>query len=125
MGLRVLGDEQCCELACNGGACETCPCCSAGWCVSGADGQIPDTKDPNFETWLEVAAEHNPVAAALLAARKPTPAAAAEPSMAETSLRRLADYVVVQPDYDGWKKDDGAVDNAISLLERRKHQQPA
>jgi hypothetical protein len=69
MGLRVLGDEQCCELACNGGGCESCPCCWAGYCVSGSDGQIPDTTDPNFATWLEVAAEYNPVAKALLAAR--------------------------------------------------------
>ena len=26
-----LGSERCCPEACNGGACETCRCCCAGW----------------------------------------------------------------------------------------------
>lgn len=58
--------EWCCENGCGSGACETCPCCSAGWCVSGVDG-VPDDPEDR-ERWLEVAAEHNPVAAALRAA---------------------------------------------------------
>lgn len=62
---RILGDEQCCELSCNGGACEGCPCCSAGWCVFGHDGLPEDPED--FTTWLRVAAEHNPVAARMRA----------------------------------------------------------
>lgn len=55
--------EWCCEVGCGSGACETCPCCAAGWCVSGRDG-IPDDPDDRA-AWLEVAREHNPVAAAL------------------------------------------------------------
>lgn len=58
--------EWCCENGCGSGACETCPCCSAGWCVSGVDGVPEDTEAREF--WLEVAAEYNPVAAALRAA---------------------------------------------------------
>jgi hypothetical protein len=57
----------CCPLGCGEGACEACPCCSAGWCVSGTDG-LPDNPD-DLAQWLEVAAEHNPVAAALAAER--------------------------------------------------------
>lgn len=57
--------EWCCESGCGSGACETCPCCSAGWCVSGVDGVPEDPEDR--ERWLDVAAEHNPVAAALRA----------------------------------------------------------
>ncbi|PRB14484.1 hypothetical protein [Microbacterium sp. MYb62] len=70
--LKELIDEArsegvwCCEDGCGSGACETCPCCSAGWCVSGVDG-IPDAPEDR-ERWLDVAAEHNPVAAALQAA---------------------------------------------------------
>ena len=55
--------EYCCQNGCGTGACETCPCCGAGACVSGADG-VPD--DPEaLARWLEVAAEHNAFAAAL------------------------------------------------------------
>jgi hypothetical protein len=67
---RLLLDEQCCEFGCNGGACESCVCCSAGWCVSGHDflngGDWPEGED--LENWLAVAAEKSPVAAALKAA---------------------------------------------------------
>jgi hypothetical protein len=71
-GVRVLGDEQCCELACNGGACESCPCCQAGWCVSGHDG-TPDPGDDaeNYRIWLEVASEHNPIAKRLNEVERP------------------------------------------------------
>ncbi len=58
--------EWCCENGCGSGACETCPCCSAGWCVSGVEGVPEDAEAREF--WLEVAAEYNPVAAALRAA---------------------------------------------------------
>jgi hypothetical protein len=56
------GAEQCCDEACNGGACETCRCCAAGWCVTGYDG-IPEHAD-DLDGWMGVAAEHNPVVAA-------------------------------------------------------------
>lgn len=69
-GLRMLGEQQCCLLACDGGACEACPCCSAGWCVQGTDFPDPgielgDHTDENWLQWLEVAKEHNPIAAQL------------------------------------------------------------
>lgn len=57
------GAEQCCPLGCDGGACESCPCCQAGWCVFGASGIPEDPED--FAGWLQVAAEHNPVARSL------------------------------------------------------------
>lgn len=67
-GVRVLDSDQCCELACSGGACESCPCCCAGWCVWGHCGEIPnpETDSDNYRIWLETAAEHNPVAKRLL-----------------------------------------------------------
>lgn len=58
--------EHACHVGCRGGACETCPCCCAGWCVFGLDGLPEDADD--FADWLEIAAEHNPLAAALVAA---------------------------------------------------------
>jgi hypothetical protein len=64
-GLRVLDDEQCCELACSSGACESCPCCQAGWCVWGHHVEIPDrdlTPASNYRIWLDTAKDHNPVA---------------------------------------------------------------
>lgn len=64
-GVRVLGDEQCCELGCDGGACESCPCCCAGWCVFGHSGEIPPydlTPDSDYRIWIYEAADHNPVA---------------------------------------------------------------
>lgn len=69
-GLRMLGEQQCCFLACDGGACEACPCCSAGWCVQGTDFPDPgielgDHTDENWVQWLDVAKEHNPIAAQL------------------------------------------------------------
>lgn len=59
--------RYCCPSGCGGGACEVCPCCCAGWCVLGTDGVPEDPADR--ERWLAVAAEHNPVAAALAGAR--------------------------------------------------------
>lgn len=50
-----------CPVGCDSGACETCPCCGAGWCVYGIDG-LPEDPD-DFAQWLEVAADHNPLAA--------------------------------------------------------------
>lgn len=62
-GYRVLDEEQCCLLGCSGGACESCVCCSAGWCVAGNSGEIPEPSDSeNYRIWLDVASEHNPVA---------------------------------------------------------------
>ncbi|MDN5918990.1 MAG: hypothetical protein L0I76_28505 [Pseudonocardia sp.] len=77
---RLLGPEQCCEDGCNGGGCETCPCCCAGWCVHG-HGAIPD-REEDWADWLAVARVHSPVAARLakladsaaLVARTPQPA---------------------------------------------------
>ena len=71
---RKEGD-YCCDLGCRGGGCETGPCCCAGWCVSGGDGQTPfnpdsDASDEDRDIWLAVAAQHNPVAAALAAAQE-------------------------------------------------------
>lgn len=75
---RLLLDEQCCQFGCNGGACESCTCCGAGYCISGVDG-VPTPGSPDnpdygahgqevFDNWLEVAAEKNPIAAALKSA---------------------------------------------------------
>lgn len=57
--------EHACHLGCESGACETCPCCGAGWCVFGLDG-LPSEPD-DLSMWLDVAAEHNPVVAAVRA----------------------------------------------------------
>lgn len=56
-------DERCCDLGCEGGACEQCPGCGAGWCVSGSDGLPVDAEDR--ARWLTVAAEHNVIASFL------------------------------------------------------------
>lgn len=56
--------EWCCEVGCGSGACETCPCCCAGYCVSGRDG-LPNDDPEAVGLWLEIAAEHNPAIAAL------------------------------------------------------------
>ncbi len=74
VGLRELvqyATEQgsyCCTVGCGSGACESCPCCGAGWCVSGLDG-LPDGDDDRAR-WLDIASEHNPVAASLRAASR-------------------------------------------------------
>lgn len=39
MTLGLDPDDHCCEHGCSGGACETCACCCAGWCIGGADGE--------------------------------------------------------------------------------------
>ena len=57
----MTGREHACLVGCTTGACETCPCCGAGWCVFGLDGLPEDADD--FADWLEIAAEHNPLAA--------------------------------------------------------------
>lgn len=49
--------EHCCNLGCDGGACESCPCCCAGWCLNGADG-VPDGSPENLAFWHELRAEH-------------------------------------------------------------------
>lgn len=54
-----------CPVGCADGACETCPCCGAGWCVYGIDG-LPEEPD-DLSMWLDVAADHNPLVAAVRA----------------------------------------------------------
>jgi hypothetical protein len=61
--------EYCCQVGCGSGACESCPCCCAGYCVGGADG-VPDDA-AHFRPWLAAAAVHNAVAARLLASQPP------------------------------------------------------
>lgn len=56
--------EWCCEVGCGSGACETCPCCCAGYCVSGRDG-IPNDDPDALGFWLEIASAHNPAIAQL------------------------------------------------------------
>lgn len=65
---RIDDPEFCCSWGCGGGACETCPCCCAGWCIGGRDG-IPGTPecepdaDPEQVAYFwEMAGEHNPLA---------------------------------------------------------------
>lgn len=50
-----------------------------------------------------------------------SPPALPDPSsvLMSTALRRLADYVVVQPEYESGRPD-GAVDTAIRILEDRR-----
>jgi hypothetical protein len=62
---EIPGRSLHCPVGCDDGACETCPCCSAGFCVYGLDGLPEDPEDVG--RWLEVAAGHNPVAALLKA----------------------------------------------------------
>jgi hypothetical protein len=38
----IRNAEWCCEIGCGSGACESCPCCCAGYCVSGRDGLSED-----------------------------------------------------------------------------------
>lgn len=66
----IPGRPMHCPVGCADGACEICPCCSAGFCVYGMDGLPEDPEDVG--QWLEVAAAHNPVAA-LLKARAGSP----------------------------------------------------
>lgn len=66
-GQARRGPEQCCDEACNGGACETCRCCCAGWCVLGTDG-LPEYP-ADLARWIEVAREHNPIVEAWAASR--------------------------------------------------------
>lgn len=76
-----------CPVGCDDGACETCPCCSAGFCVYGLDGLPEDPEDVG--RWLEVAAEHNPVAALLKAKAWP----------AVTVSQIVADFVAQREEY--------------------------
>ena len=60
-----------CPVGCDDGACEICPCCSAGFCVYGLDGLPEDPEDVG--RWLEIAAQHNPVAKLLAAQARTMP----------------------------------------------------
>lgn len=79
---RILGDEQCCQDACDGGACESCPGCCAGWCVNGHDFRGNDEwdrmSDEDRSVWYDVAREGNAGLDAAL-----TRADAAEVALAE------------------------------------------
>lgn len=55
--------EYCCENGCGSGACESCVCCGAGFCVGGSDG-VPEDADDRAR-WLFFARGLNPVADAL------------------------------------------------------------
>lgn len=63
----IKGQEWCCEYGCGSGACESCPCCQAGWCVTGFDFKVGGWPEDGEDVgrWLEIAAEHNPIAAQL------------------------------------------------------------
>jgi len=74
--------EWCCEVGCGSGACETCPCCCAGYCVSGRDG-LPNDDPEEVGRWLEIAAEHNPAIAAL------RPHLASQPAVDRRELLKL------------------------------------
>lgn len=55
-----------CPVGCEGGACETCPCCAAGYCVYGLDGipgqgALADLEQDEITTWWQIAAKSNPV----------------------------------------------------------------
>jgi hypothetical protein len=74
--------NYCCQVGCGGGACESCPCCGAGYCVSGLDG-VPmpgSTVNPDddaygqevFDAWLAVASQHNPIVRMLAETFEPT-----------------------------------------------------
>ncbi|ONI62659.1 hypothetical protein CSIV_14385 [Microbacterium sp. CSI-V] len=85
----------CCQHGCGSGACESCPCCAAGWCVSGSDGMPENQED--LAQWLEVAAEHNPVAAALAEVR--LRGTVNEPTDAEVEAGARA--AALHADYEG------------------------
>lgn len=59
--------EWCCEAGCGSGACYSCPCCSAGFCVSGRDFPVEGMTDEEWTHWLSVAVEHNALAPRLFA----------------------------------------------------------
>lgn len=100
---RLLGDEQCCSDVCEGGACETCPGCCAGFCVNGHDFRgDPDTwlsmTDEQRQDWWRVAREHN----------QGLDAALARAEAAEEKRDRLAAQVeAVRALRDQWKRVGG------------------
>lgn len=52
---------HCCQYGCNGGACEQCPCCCAGWCISGTDGEPEGANqwgEPHVDLWRELRREY-------------------------------------------------------------------
>lgn len=117
LGVHVLGEEQCCELACNGGACESCPCCCAGWCVWGHSGTIPDrdlTPHSHYRIWLDTAAEHNPVAKLLaqiegtagLEFDEPVPVAAVRAEERQASRARIAAQIEEAYSVEGAMESD-------------------
>lgn len=85
LSCRIETPDHRCPVGCDGGACETCPCCSAGWCVFGLDGLPEDADD--FAAWLEIAAAHNPLAAALAAAPAAPPTRSVDADALRDALR--------------------------------------
>lgn len=86
---RQLGSEQCCQDCCDGGACETCPGCAAGWCPNGhdfTDEVWASLSDEDREQWWSVARDHNVgIAAALTRAET----AEAEVARLRAELKRI------------------------------------
>lgn len=104
----------CCQVGCGGGGCESCPCCHAGYCVSGLDGVPTAGSDLNpnddqahaaevYRNWLEIAAEHNPVAASLSALSKVEQVATAFVAQREEYVRVLKQCVEADADYYRWQ----------------------
>lgn len=53
--------DHCCPLGCDGGACESCPCCAAGWCLNGRDGlPVGENQwgEAHVDFWRELRTEH-------------------------------------------------------------------
>lgn len=98
--------EWCCEVGCGSGACEICPCCSVGYCVSGRDG-LPADDPEEAGRWLEIAAEHNPAIAALrpllLAATERDEVVAGFIDQREEYVRVLRQCVNADADYHRWQ----------------------
>lgn len=88
---RMLGEDQCCPDTCEGGGCQACLGCAAGWCVNGHD-FIPGEwdgllTDEDRECWWTVAREHNQgIDAALRRAEKAEQELAAIRSRAQSEL---------------------------------------
>lgn len=102
----IRGAEWCCEVGCGSGACESCPCCCAGFCVSGRDG-LPNDDPEAVGFWLEMAAPHNPAIAALrpvlLASAQREAVVAGFIEQREEYVRVLRQCVDADADYHRWQ----------------------
>lgn len=109
--------EWCCEVGCGSGACESCPCCCSGYCVGGSDGiPAPGTvlnpgddehSQEVWQTWLGIAAVHNPAVAALRSALAATAdrdaVVAGFIEQREEYVRVLRQCVDADADYHRWQ----------------------